>query len=146
MWSDILSIINVVLTSYWEHWACFWHVSTSVRGRIFVSAKIRASSRFKRFLCFVLIDVRCFRVLPKMSSILQVEDHWSTAWAFLGRSLRSWVGISFEVWMSVIFYFVCVALYIGRGLRKGWSPVQWVLPTVHRIKKLQKRLRPNKGL
>jgi hypothetical protein len=34
-----------------------------------VSARIRAGSRFKRFLCFVLIDVRWFRV-P------QVEDHW----------------------------------------------------------------------
>jgi hypothetical protein len=28
-----------------------------------VSARIRAGSRFKRFLCFILIDVRCFRVL-----------------------------------------------------------------------------------
>jgi hypothetical protein len=33
-----------------------------------VSARIRARSRLKRLLCFVLIDVRCLRV-P------QVEDH-----------------------------------------------------------------------
>jgi hypothetical protein len=35
-----------------------------------LSVRIRAGSRFKRFLCFVWIDVRCFRV-P------QVQDHWS---------------------------------------------------------------------
>jgi hypothetical protein len=35
-----------------------------------MSAGIRAGSRFKRFLCFVLTDVRYFR-LP------HVEDHWS---------------------------------------------------------------------
>jgi hypothetical protein len=41
---------------------------------------------------------------------------------------------------------VCVVLYVGRGLATGWSPVVGVLPTVHRIKKLRKRQRPNKGL
>jgi hypothetical protein len=29
-----------------------------------VSARIRAGLRFERFLCFVLIDVRCLRVSP----------------------------------------------------------------------------------
>jgi hypothetical protein len=43
----------------------------SVRGRIFVSARIIAGSRFKRFLCFVLIDVRCFRLPSEMSYISQ---------------------------------------------------------------------------
>jgi hypothetical protein len=57
----------MILTCYWDDWACFWHASTSIQGRIFVSARIRAGSRFKRFLCFVLIEVRCFRVPPKMS-------------------------------------------------------------------------------
>jgi hypothetical protein len=33
-----------------------------------LSVKIRVGSRFKRFLRFVLIGVRCFRVPPKMSS------------------------------------------------------------------------------
>jgi hypothetical protein len=32
------------------------------RGRIFVSARIRFDSRFKQFLCFVLIDAICLRV------------------------------------------------------------------------------------
>jgi hypothetical protein len=35
-----------------------------------ISARIRAGSRFERFLCFVLIDVRYF-------DVSQVEGHWS---------------------------------------------------------------------
>jgi hypothetical protein len=41
-----------------------------------VNARIRAGSRFKRFLWFVLIDVRCFRVPPGIR-VPQVEDHRS---------------------------------------------------------------------
>jgi hypothetical protein len=41
---------------------------------------------------------------------------------------------------------VCVILCVGSGLAMGCSPVQGVLPTVYRIKKLKKRPRPNKGL
>jgi hypothetical protein len=47
------------------------------------SARIRAGSRSKRFLCFILIDVRCFRLPSKMSSrtprenVPQVEDNCS---------------------------------------------------------------------
>jgi hypothetical protein len=41
---------------------------------------------------------------------------------------------------------VCVVLCVGSGLATGWSPVQGVLQTVYRIKKLKKRPRPNKGL
>jgi hypothetical protein len=37
---NILSIINVVLTSYWDDWACFWHASTPIRWRIFVSVSV----------------------------------------------------------------------------------------------------------
>jgi hypothetical protein len=32
---------------------------------------------------------------------------------------------------------VCVVLFVGSGLATGWSPVQGVLPTVYRIKKLK---------
>jgi hypothetical protein len=53
------------------------------RGRIFASARMRAGSRSRRFLCFALIDVRCFRVLPKIfsntpggASVLQVKHYW----------------------------------------------------------------------
>jgi hypothetical protein len=41
---------------------------------------------------------------------------------------------------------VCVVLCVGSGLATGWSPVQGVLPTMYRIKKLKKWPRPNKGL
>jgi hypothetical protein len=58
----------VVLTCPWDDWACFWHTSTSIQGWIFVSARNRASSRFKWFLWFVSIDVRCFLLPHKMSS------------------------------------------------------------------------------
>jgi hypothetical protein len=44
------------------------------RGRIFLSARIRAGSRFKRFLCFGLVGVRQFRIPPGVCE-LQVEDH-----------------------------------------------------------------------
>jgi hypothetical protein len=33
---------------------------------------------------------------------------------------------------------VCFALYVGSRIAMGWSPVQGVLPTVYRIKKLKK--------
>jgi hypothetical protein len=46
-----------------------------------------------------------------------------------------------EVCVCLFCFF---ALYVGRGLSTGWSPVQGVLPTVYRIKKLKKRPRPNK--
>jgi hypothetical protein len=38
----------------------------------------------------------------------------------------------------VFLFCVSVFLSIGRGLATGWSPVQGVLPTVYRIKKLKK--------
>jgi hypothetical protein len=61
-----------------------WYSTFSVRvaarcsfpWRIFMSARIRAGSRFKRFLRFVLIDVRCFHVSPWVR-VPQVEDHCS---------------------------------------------------------------------
>jgi hypothetical protein len=46
----------------------FLYASISIRERIFVNARIRAGSKFKLFLRFVFIDVRCFRLPPKMSS------------------------------------------------------------------------------
>jgi hypothetical protein len=41
--------------------------------------------------------------------------------------------------MSVCVYSVFVLSCVGSGLATGWSPVQGVLPTVYRIKKLIKR-------
>jgi hypothetical protein len=45
--------------------------------------------------------------------------------------------------MSVLCAFI---LCVGSGLATGRSPVQGVLPTVYRIKKLKKRPRRNRGL
>jgi hypothetical protein len=43
-------------------------------------------------------------------------------------------------------YSVCVVLSIGIGLATDLSPVQGVLPTVHRIRKLKKRPGPKKKM
>jgi hypothetical protein len=36
------------VTRQWDDWACFWHSSTSIRRRTFVSAGIKPCLRFKR--------------------------------------------------------------------------------------------------
>jgi hypothetical protein len=43
-----------------------------IRGRIFVSARIEAGLKFKRFLYFVSIDARCFRIpgYPRLKTSL----------------------------------------------------------------------------
>jgi hypothetical protein len=46
----------------------------------------------------------------------------------------------------VCLFCVYVAPYVSSGLATGWSPGQGVLPTVYRIKKLNKGPRSNKGL
>jgi hypothetical protein len=67
-------------------------------GTNLVSARIRACSGFKRFLCFVLIDVRCFRVLrkrvfayPPVVRVAQVEDQWN-------RRLLVWNLTNVQCW------------------------------------------------
>jgi hypothetical protein len=44
--------------------------------------------------------------------------------------------------VCVRLFCVCVVLCVGSGLVKGWSPVQGVLPTVYRIKKMKIRQNP----
>jgi hypothetical protein len=48
-------------------------------GGEFFSARMRAGSKFKRFLHFVFNDVRCFQV-PSGVRLLQIEDHCPTLW------------------------------------------------------------------
>jgi hypothetical protein len=60
-------------------------------------------------------------------------------------TLRSWVWIQLEAWMSVCVYSVFVLSCVGSCLVTGWSPVQGDLETLYRIKKLKKWPRP-KGL
>jgi hypothetical protein len=63
------------------------------------------------------------------------------------RLLGSWDrGFEFQSrhgCLCVRLFCVCVALCVGSGLATDWSPVP---QTVYRIKKLQKRPRPNKRL
>jgi hypothetical protein len=47
--------------------------------------------------------------------------------------------------VCVHVFCVCAVLCVGSGLEAGCSPVQGVLPSVHRIKRLNKRPRSNKG-
>jgi hypothetical protein len=47
--------------------------------------------------------------------------------------------------VCVCLFYICVVLCVGSGLTTGWSPVQGVLPTVYRIKKLKKRPRSTRA-
>jgi hypothetical protein len=42
----------------------------------------------------------------------------------------------------VCLFCVCVVLCVGNGLETGWSPFQWVLPTVYRFRKTEKQAKP----
>jgi hypothetical protein len=70
----------------------------------------------------------------------------SKAWTIFARSNSGTVDSNPTqgMYVSVRLFCVCVVLCVGSGLAKGWSPVQGVLPTVYRIKKLKMRPRSNK--
>jgi hypothetical protein len=58
------------------------------------------------------------------------------------RTLGSWVRIPLEAWMSVCVYCVFALSCVGSGFATDWSPVQGVLLTVYRIKKVKSGLGP----
>jgi hypothetical protein len=95
---------------FWLAWACFWHASTSLRGRIFVSGKIRAGLRLKRFLCFVLTDISCFRLPAKMSS-------------HTGGSTRT--GDWKPIFQTTVFFPLCNVLFqrIYKSLKLGHDSI-----------------------
>jgi hypothetical protein len=66
----------------------------------------------------------------------------SKAWTVFASSNAGIVGSNHTQGMDACVFILCV----GGGLATGWSPVQGVLPTVYRSKKLKKRPRSNKGL
>jgi hypothetical protein len=72
----------------------------------------------------------------------------SKAWTVLVRSIAGIVGSNPSQGMDVCVRLLCVyvVLCVANGLATGWSPIQGVLPTVIRIKKLKNRSRSNKGL
>jgi hypothetical protein len=63
----------------------------------------------------------------------------SKAWTAFARLNTGIVGSnpSRRMDVSVRLFYVCVVLCVGSGLATGSSPVQGVLPTVYRIKKLK---------
>jgi hypothetical protein len=65
----------------------------------------------------------------------------SQAWTIFAHSNTGVVGSNSTRGMNICVHVfcVCVVLCAGSGLATGWSPVQWILPTVYRIKKLKKR-------
>jgi hypothetical protein len=71
----------------------------------------------------------------------------SKAWTVFARSNTGIVGSNLTSGMDVYvrLFCVCVVLCIGRGLTTGCSPVQGVLLTVYRIKKLKRCQGPAKA-
>jgi hypothetical protein len=89
-------------------------------------------------------------VLLYNALIYSCGSQWSRglrAWTVFARSNSGIMGTNPTRGMDVCvrLFYVCVVLYVGSGLATGWSPVQGVLPTVYRIKKLKKPTR-SKGL
>jgi hypothetical protein len=64
----------------------------------------------------------------------------SKAWTVFARSNIDVVGSNPTQGMGVCvrLFWVYIVLSVGSGLVTDWSPVQEVLPTVYRIKKLKK--------
>jgi hypothetical protein len=64
----------------------------------------------------------------------------SKAWTF---SNNGFMGSNPTGGTDAYVYLFCVyvVLCVGRGLAMGWSPVEGVIPTAYRIKKLKKRPR-----
>jgi hypothetical protein len=57
------------------------------------------------------------------------------------QTLRSWVAIRLETWISMCVYSVLAVLSVGRGLSTYVPTFQGVLPTVYKIKEIRKRPR-----
>jgi hypothetical protein len=64
----------------------------------------------------------------------------SKAWTVFSISNTGIVGSNPTQGMDVCLRLFClyVVLCVGKGLARGWSPIQGVLPTVYRVKKLKK--------
>jgi hypothetical protein len=67
----------------------------------------------------------------------------SKAWTDFARSNAGIVGLNPIQGMYVYVRLFCFC--VGSGLARGWSPIQGVLPTVYRIKKLKSGQVPTKG-
>jgi hypothetical protein len=72
----------------------------------------------------------------------------SKAWTVVARSNTGMVGSNPTRGRDVCvrLFCICIVLCVGSGTATGWFPVQGVLPTVYRIKKLKKKRPRSKGL
>jgi hypothetical protein len=123
------------------------HVVTATEPRTIRRVGHAAQMKGTRNGCRVLIGNHQCKIPFRWPKCRRCRSQWPRGLrhelSSLARTLRSWVRIPLIAWMSVLYAFI---LCVGRGCATGWSPVQGVLPTLYRIKKLKKRPRPNKGL
>jgi hypothetical protein len=82
-----------------------------------------------------------------MADVLIAVAARSRALTVFSRSNSGIVGSNPAQGMGVCvrLFCVCVVLCVGSGLTTGWYPVQGVLSTVYRIKKLKSGQGPTKG-
>jgi hypothetical protein len=87
------------------------------------------------------ISYRCLQYILSIRNLLSItEAMWSNVWTVLALSNTGVVslvttrGMDISMWLLCICIFLCV---VG-GFAKGWMPIQAVLPTVYKIKKLWK--------
>jgi hypothetical protein len=81
---------------------------------------------------------------PEVTRLTNTVAARSKAWTAFARSNAGIVGSKPTRGMNVCVRLFCVyvVLCVGTGLVTGWSPVQGVLPTVYKIKKLKKLPNP----
>jgi hypothetical protein len=81
-----------------------------------------------------------FNSMYMLSGPITVAER-SMAWTVFAHLNNGIVGSNPTRGMDVyvLLLCVCVVLCVGSGLATGWSPVQWVLPILYRIKKLKNR-------
>jgi hypothetical protein len=107
---------------------------------------------FSQNRCLIYVNRKILPLVLNFTSAGQAEANYIGRAVCL-RSLERW-DLGFESYWRhgclycVRLFCVCVDLYVGSGLETGWSPVQGVLPTAYRVKKLKKKKTPrsNKAL
>jgi hypothetical protein len=126
-------VIKLSQTSYSILFSCLWKL-------------------YHSFYCILFSFSPSYKVLPQVliAIIILTAGHSSRAvWSMNRlRSLEHW-DRGFESHSRhgcMCTFILCMLLRVGSGLATGWSPVQRVLQTAYRIKKLKKRPRSNRGL
>jgi hypothetical protein len=107
-------------------------------------ARVPAATNINKYISVTMgewqLTVRCggrYSVLPE---VIKESSFVNSLAGIVGSNPTQGMDVCIEY-----IYSVCVVLCVGRGLAKGWSPVQGFLPTVYRIKKLKSGHGPTKG-